>query len=103
MSYQFVTPADVEACIASEHYTTGTDALVGQTRGPEWQATPAALDMLTICMLVTHTGHTVTGESHCQNPVKFKAETGREEARKDAVRKLWDMVVYAARNKQACK
>jgi hypothetical protein len=96
-----VTPADVEACIASEHYTTGTDALVGQTRGPEWQATPAALDMLTICMLVTHAGHTVTGESHCQHPAKFNAQTGREEARKDAINKLWPMVVYAARSKLA--
>ena len=94
-----VTPADIESSIASERYTTGTDAIVGQTRGPEWQATPIELDMLTLCFLVTRNGHVVTGESFCQDPAKFNAQTGREEARKDAINKLWPMVVYAERER----
>lgn len=59
------------------------------------------LAMLTFCVLVTNNGHTVTVESHCQDPAKFNAQTGRDEARKDAINKLWPMAVYAARSKMA--
>lgn len=34
-----------------------------------------------------------------KDPAKFNAQTGREEARKDAVNKLWPMVVYAERER----
>lgn len=94
MSAPNVTPADVEACIASEHYFTAAD-------GCAWhgdiitRASPLCL--LTFCVLVTRNGHTVTGEAYCQDVAKFDAETGRQWARKAAVDKLWPMVVYAAR------
>ena len=61
--------------------------------------TPLAL--LTFCVLVLRNGHTVTGEAHCQNPAKFDAQIGRTEARKDAINKLWPMVVYARRGEAA--
>lgn len=99
MSAPQVTPADVEATIASEHYFTATEALVGQTRGPEWQATPKVLDLLTFCVLVLKNGHTVSGEAYCADPAKFNAETGRIEARKVAISKLWPMVIYAERER----
>ena len=60
---------------------------------------PAALSLLTFCVLVTHNGHTVVGEAHCQDPAKFSTTIGREAARADAVRQLWPMVVYAARDR----
>ena len=105
-----VTPDDVEACIATEIYFTAMDGLagsleVGQTHDVSPDTPPffEALNLLTFCVLVTRNGHTVTGEAHCQNRAKFDAETGRQEARKDAIRKLWPMVVYARRCVQATK
>lgn len=90
-----VTPADLEANIRSEHYFTATDALVGLTRGPEWQATPAELDLLTFCVLVLRNGFTVTGESACASPENFDAELGRKIARQNAINKVWPLMGYA--------
>ena len=96
-----VTPADVEASIASEHYFTATEALVGQTRGPEWQATPKELDALTFCVLVLKNGFTVTGESACASPANFNAEIGRKIARQHALSKIWPLLGYELRSKLA--
>ncbi len=94
-----VTPADIEANIASEHYFTAAQALVGDTRGPEWQATPKALDLLTFCVLELKNGFTVTGESACASPENFDAEVGRKIARANAIQKIWPLMGYALRNK----
>lgn len=93
-----ITPADIESAIASEHYISpGRYWLLAGNSGP----VPLPLDLLTICVLVTTNGHTVTGESHCQDPAKFNAQIGRDEARKVAIKNLWPMVVYAEREKAA--
>jgi len=96
-----ITPADIAANIASEHYFTATEALVGQTRGPEWQATPKELDLLTFCVLVLRNGFTVTGESACASPENFDAEIGRKIARANAVAKIWPLMGYELRTKLA--
>ncbi len=96
-----ITPADIEANIASEHYFTATQALVGETRGPEWQATPKELDRLTFCVLVLRNGFTVTGESACASPENFDAEVGRKVARANAVQKIWPLMGYELRSKLA--
>jgi len=96
-----ITPADIEANIASEHYFTATEALVGQTRGPEWQATPKELDLLTFCVLVLRNGFTVTGESACASPENFNAEIGRKIARENAVNKIWPLLGYELRSNLA--
>lgn len=103
MSAPQVTPADVEAVIASEHYFTGAQGCIGNVDEVDLSdAALASLDMLlTICALVTRNGHTVTGEAYCADPAKFNAETGRIEARKVAINKLWPMVVYAERERLA--
>ncbi len=93
-----VTPADIEANIASEHYFTASQALVGETRGPEWQATPKELDLLTFCVLVLRNGFTVTGESACASPENFDAEIGRKIARQNAVAKMWPLMGYHLRS-----
>lgn len=83
-----VTPADIEACIASEHYFTAGEALRqgSAPRGP--------LDLLTFCVLVLRNGFTVTGESACASPENFNAETGRKIARENAVNKIWMLEGY---------
>lgn len=94
-----VTPADIEANIASEHYFTATEALVGLERGPGWQATPKELDLLTFCVLVLKNGFTVTGESACASPENFDAELGRKIARQAAVNKIWPLMGYALKQR----
>jgi len=94
-----VTPADIEANITSEHYFTASQALVGETRGPEWQATPKELDLLTFCVLVLANGFTVTGESACASPENFNADIGRKIARQNAVAKIWPLMGYELRSK----
>ena len=96
-----VTPADIEAEIASEFYFTATQALVGETRGPEWQATPRELDLLTFCVLVLRNGFTVTGESACASPANFDAEIGRKIARQNAVNKIWPLLGFRLRDRLA--
>lgn len=98
-----VTPADIEANIASEHYFTAGQA-VGEVRSPDMPtaaATCQALDLLTFCVLVLRNGFTVTGESACASPENFDAELGRKIARQNAVAKVWPLMGYELRSKLA--
>ena len=90
-----VTPSDLEANIASEHYFTAFDGVNGacQGVGDAWVA-PASLDLLTFCVLVLKNGFTVTGESACASPENFDAELGRKIARQNAVNKVWPLMGY---------
>ena len=118
MSAPQVTPADVEATIASEHYFTAGEGVIGAFVAGEFgahggdtvtvrrdtaspQVLKPSLNLLTYCVLVLKNGHIVSGEAYCADPAKFNAETGRIEARKAAITKLWPMVVYAERERLA--
>lgn len=91
-----VTPADIAANIASEHYFTAYDGVVGHycAGSVEAQAAPKSLDLLTFCVLVLKNGFTVTGESACASPENFDAEIGRKIARENAVQKMWPLMGY---------
>ena len=87
-----ITPDDVKANIASEHYFTAAQAL--RLGGTE----PHPLDLLTFCVLVLKNGFTVTGESACASPENFDAEIGRRIARDNAVAKVWPLMGYELRS-----
>ena len=99
-----VTPADIEAEIASEHYFTAGQ---GMRMACEEAGLPAkdlrypSLDLLTFCVLVLRNGFTVTGESACASPENFDAEIGRKIARENAVQKIWPLLGYELRSKLA--
>lgn len=111
-----VTPADIEANIASEHYFTAGEGVIGAfvagefgahggdtvavrrgTASPE--ALKPSLNLLTFCVLVLRNGFTVTGESACASPENFDAEVGRKIARKNAVEKCWPLMGYALKER----
>lgn len=103
-----VTPADIEANIASEHYFTADEGLIGD----RWRyaqdaddvddnGIPERLYQLTFCVLVLRNGFVVTGESACASPENFDAELGREIARHHAVSKIWPLMGYALRERLA--
>jgi hypothetical protein len=125
-----ITPADIEANIASEHYFTAADGFRLhwltddharlETRKAVYSiasdvnvrshsstcanidahaGTPAALGLLTFCVLVLRNGFTVTGESACASPENFDAEVGRKIARQNAVAKVWPLLGFALKEK----
>lgn len=106
-----ITPADIEANIASEHCFTaweGAQLAYWGDSDPEdpkpEEGEPAKdgpLSLLTFCVLVLRNGFTVTGESACASPENFDAELGRKIARQNAVAKIWPLMGYELRSKLA--
>lgn len=103
-----ITPADIEANIASIHFFTADAGVVGE----RWflaedsddindDAIPNSLALLTFCVLVLRNGFTVTGESACASPENFDAEIGRKIARQNAVQKIWPLMGYELRTQLA--
>jgi len=115
-----VTPADIDANIASEHYFTAGEGVIGAFVAGEFGAhggdtvavrrdiaspevLKPSLNLLTFCVLVLRNGFTVTGESACASPENFDAELGRKIARANAVNKIWPLMGYALKEKLAAQ
>lgn len=97
-----ITPGDIEAAIASEHYFTAGEGIAGRCyREVSTLHSPQSLELLTFCVLVLKNGFTVTGESACASPENFDAEIGRNIARQNAVQKIWPIMGYELRSKLA--
>lgn len=100
-----VTPADIEANIASEHYFTAWEGAQLAYWGDSDPENPKPLEgepdregplsLLTFCVLILKNGFTVTGESACASPENFDVEIGRKIARANAVQKIWPLMGYA--------
>jgi hypothetical protein len=106
-----VTPADIDAAIASEHYFTAEEGLEGSVggaasyadaviRGDE-ERIPVSLGLLTFCVLVLRNGFAVTGESACASAENFDAVIGRKIARQNAVEKIWPLEGYLLKDRLA--
>ena len=98
-----ITPNDIEANIASEHYFTAEDGVGRANKGQTSNSgkNPEPLRLLTFCVLVLRNGFTVTGESACASPENFDAELGRKIARQNAVQKMWPLMGYALKERLA--
>ena len=104
-----VTPADIEANIATEAYFTAHEGIEGaRAAHGEYQLVrhtdneaEGPMRCLTFCVLILDNGFTVTGESACASPENFDAELGRKIARQNAVQKIWPLMGYALRSKLA--
>lgn len=99
-----VTPADIEANIASEHYFTAGNGVYHEDSvqiyhdGSDFDG-DKPLNLLTFCVLVLKSGFTVTGESACASPENFDEELGRKIARQNAVSKIWPLMGYALKQR----
>ena len=103
-----VTPTDIEANIASEHYFTAgkfdshsSDVVILRRDIASTEVMKPSLNLLTFCVLVLRNGFTVTGEAYCADPAKFNAEIGCIEAYQNAVQKIWPLMGYELRTKLA--
>lgn len=112
-----ITPADIEANIASEHYFTAqhgvdgamaalglhqrhadTDTLAQAATHPAYET----LSRMTICVLILRNGFTVEGINN--GPVSaanFDAALGRKMARQKAIGQIWPLMGYELRSKLA--
>ena len=101
-----ITPDDIEANIASEHYFTAAEGNNASSLPPEVQPPAPSnhpLNLLTFCVLVLRNGFTVTGESACASPDNFDAEIGRKIARQNAVVKIWPLMGYELKERLSGK
>lgn len=99
-----ITPADIEANIASEHYFTAAEGVIAHGNLSDGSAVPEItppLELLTFCVLVLRNGFTVTGESACASPKNFDADVGKKIARANAVNKIWPLMGYELKSKLA--
>lgn len=105
-----ITPADLEAEIASEHYFTGREGVLGMlaadgvpaTAYEQANAAPAALALLTFCVLILRNGCKVVGINYGPVvPDGFDPVYGREDARRDAIRQVWPLLGFRLRDKIA--
>lgn len=98
-----ITRVEVLAEIVSYHYFVGGDGVYGAAHKAgdhEVQTFPAALDMVTICIVTLRCGVTVVGTAFCADPEKFSAELGREAARADAIRQLWPFIIFRQKDRE---
>lgn len=92
-----ITPADIEAEIASEDYFTAAEGVCFETHGDP--TAQGSLSLLTFCVLVLKNGFTVTGESACASPENFNRELGQKIARQNAVAKIWPLLGFRLRDR----
>ncbi len=94
-----VTPQDIEAHIASEHYFTAANGVSDAIWPNKFPEGCEALELLTFCVLILRNGFIVTGESACASPENFDAELGRKIARQNAVNKIWPLLGFALKQR----
>ena len=100
-----LTPADIEAAIASEHFFTAQQGAVGAalaTGSAASDGTHNPLNLLTFCVLVLRNGAKVAGINYgAIDPTGHDPAKGRALARLDAVGKVWELEGYALRERLA--
>lgn len=109
-----ITPDDVEANIASEHYFTGADGVLGAYKNNndvrvesykgDWEVPRSiqAVGLLTFCVLVLRNGTKVVGVNYgAIDPARHDPEMGRTEALKAAIEQVWPLMGYELRTKLA--
>lgn len=93
-----ITPADLEANIASEHYFTAGHAVTAT--GIQAEAVDPALDLLTFCVLVLRNGTKVVGINYGTiDPAQHDAQRGLEMARAHAIEQVWPLMGYELRSR----
>lgn len=95
MNAPSIRPEDVEAAIADEQYFTAAQGVSGARHVIHDENTTGPLARITICVLTLKNGFTAVGVN--EGPVaaeNFRADLGREYARKQALEKVWLVLGY---------
>ena len=89
----------MEDKIAEEHYFTAGEALTALGVDDA----DAALNILTLCVIVLTSGWVLLGKSAPASPENFDPIKGRVFAREDALRQLWPLEGYLLRDRLAAE
>lgn len=89
-----VTLEQIESKVVSTHYFTAQQGAEHPDAYSDANNTPDSLRLLTFCVLVLHTGHTIVGKSACVSAANFDAVLGRKLAREDAIKQMWPLEGY---------
>lgn len=96
-----VTPADIEANIASTHYFTGDQGVFGAAMdkdGTSERKQLPHLALLTFCVLILRNGTKVVGINYgAIDPAQHDPALGRTEARNHAIEQVWPLMGYQLR------
>ena len=101
-----VTLADIESSIASEHFFTAAQGVVGENmgaipRGP-LLGQLEALAHVTFCVLILRNGTKIVGINYGSiDPAQHSLEQGRSAARAHAIGQIWQLMGYALREQLA--
>lgn len=87
-----VTLADIERKIAWRVFGRGTDFL--STKEGVDPVLLQALDLLTVCIVVTESGFTITETSACASPENFDKDLGEHLAYEKCIREMWKLEGY---------
>ena len=110
-----VTPADIEANIASEHFFTAEHGVAGAMAVLELHQRTfqsgheGTLGLLTFCVLVLRNGFVVTGESACASPENFDAQGFQKQRLSDMLSTSSSVTIFPStfftqiRKKHSCK
>lgn len=107
-----VKPAEIEAQIAIEYHFNLFEATVANESGPcgefakglsakEINTLEARMQCIDQCVLILRNGYVVTGESACASAEIYDRKKGQENARANAVSKIWPFMGYELRSKLA--
>lgn len=99
-----VTPAALKDEIVSEHYFTAADGARMSPDGnwPIHKLNTGSLGLLTFCVLVLRNGAKVVGVNYgAIDPAQHSAERGRQEARAQAVDKVYELLGFRLRDELA--
>lgn len=89
-----VSLMDIKEAIASECYFTA-----GQACAALAIPAAAALNLLTICLIVMSNGFTIIGKSAPASADNFDEALGRKLAYEDAVRQIWPLMGFSLRDR----
>jgi hypothetical protein len=99
-----ITLQDIEASIRSEYYFTAADGIIGRSFDENDTSEPteeqyAALDMVTICVLILNNGTKIFGVNEGPvSPENFNATLGKTYARAKAIEQIWPLLGYELRS-----
>lgn len=99
-----LSPSDIEAAIASEHYFTGQEGDLGAKINDDSNNTPCPelLGQITFCVLILRNGTKVVGINYgAIDPAQHDAERGKQEARNHAIEQVWPLLGHELRSRLA--
>ena len=97
-----LSPSDIEAAIASEHYFTGQEGDLGAKINDDSNDIPCPeeLGQITFCVMILRNGTKVVGINYgAIDPAQHDAERGKQEARKHAIEQVWPLLGHELRSR----